>query len=364
MADAGKIMVTCEGDYDPERLYDRLCLVNSDDGSYLSKKPVQGIKPTEGEFWQKFDIKMATDNEFSETSINPVQNRVITAKINEMDENIGTNAENIETISGEIETLNTDLAKQVDSGFLRSNILNKNLIKSNDGVTVTQKDSGVQVVTKMSAGYLSSDTQLSEIDLKVGKTYTISADIVITSGIARMSIRNASNQVVAGSSSITSSGHYSTTITITSDMAKLSLFATWGTSENGNVTYNNLQIVEGDKDVSYTEYSGMSNRELTEESQNIKDDISSNLQAGRRAISVQENKANKFIEADVTFDKPFTKTPIIVLTVQESSFEYSKYITNIQVKQGSITKQGFTISFLNLSSSSSSWTINWVAVGI
>lgn len=127
MADAGKIMVTCEGDYDPERLYDRLCLVNSDDGSYLSKKPVQGIKPTEGEFWQKFDIKMATDNEFSETSINPVQNRVITAKINEMDENIGTNAdniatnaENIETISGEIESLNTDLALKANASDLDS----------------------------------------------------------------------------------------------------------------------------------------------------------------------------------------------------------------------------------------------------
>lgn len=51
MANAGRILIMPKGEYDANETYEMLDLVYSKGLSWLAKKTVTGIEPTEGEFW-------------------------------------------------------------------------------------------------------------------------------------------------------------------------------------------------------------------------------------------------------------------------------------------------------------------------
>ena len=94
--------------------------------------------------------------------------------------------------------------------------------------------------------FVASKQLLSNYDLVAGKTYTMEADAEITSGTARLSIRNIADGIVASSELITTSGHLSCTFTMASDMNYMSFFATWSSATIGDVTYKNIRFYEGE----------------------------------------------------------------------------------------------------------------------
>lgn len=62
MADAGRILIIPRGDYNANSTYEKLDLVKHKGTSWLAKKNVTGIEPTEGEYWQKiFDLGTANN---------------------------------------------------------------------------------------------------------------------------------------------------------------------------------------------------------------------------------------------------------------------------------------------------------------
>ena len=79
----GKVSLTPEGDWENKK-YDRLCLVKypSTGDVYLSKKAVPvDTEITNTEYWMlvlEGSGHINIDSEFSATSTNPVQNKVIT----------------------------------------------------------------------------------------------------------------------------------------------------------------------------------------------------------------------------------------------------------------------------------------------
>lgn len=91
----GKVSLTPEGDWENKK-YDRLSLVRhpSTGNVYLSKKEVPydettPIEVTNTEYWMlvlEGASHIEVDDEFSATSENPVQNKVIYALLNSMNE--------------------------------------------------------------------------------------------------------------------------------------------------------------------------------------------------------------------------------------------------------------------------------------
>ena len=87
----GKVSLTPEGDWENKE-YDRLSLIRypSTGDVYLSKKAVPvDIEITNTEYWMlvlEGASHIEVDDEFSATSENPVQNKVIYALLHSMDE--------------------------------------------------------------------------------------------------------------------------------------------------------------------------------------------------------------------------------------------------------------------------------------
>ena len=52
MANAGRILIMPKGNYDASKTYEMLDLVYYNGASWLAKKTVTGIAPSEGEYWQ------------------------------------------------------------------------------------------------------------------------------------------------------------------------------------------------------------------------------------------------------------------------------------------------------------------------
>lgn len=69
MSSAGRILIIPKGDYSPETTYDMLDLVRHNGTSWLAKKEVTGIEPTEAnsEYWQNmFDADAFVDAKIEE----------------------------------------------------------------------------------------------------------------------------------------------------------------------------------------------------------------------------------------------------------------------------------------------------------
>ena len=99
--------------------------------------------------------------------------------------------------------------------------------------------------TKRSASYGSVHVAIT---VDKTKRYKISADVEITSGIARFCFTNSSDVTVGGSTgSITENGHYEYEPDFTGTTAEVSwvnFYCTWATKATGDVTYKNIKVLE------------------------------------------------------------------------------------------------------------------------
>lgn len=82
MSDLGKISVTNEGDWNASTPYEINTMVRHNGATYMSLKDSTGQEPaeTDTEYWKlivKDGITPTVDSELSDTSTNPVQNKVI-----------------------------------------------------------------------------------------------------------------------------------------------------------------------------------------------------------------------------------------------------------------------------------------------
>ena len=122
---------------------------------------------------------------------------------------------------------------------------------SNSLIEIISKDS-FRVYNTRNQTYASSKQNISNYNLVVGKTYTIEADVTISSGTGMLSIRNSSNSILVSTDNITQSGRYKLTFVATLEMSKLSFFCTYDTSTTGDVTYSNIRLYEGSELKEYT----------------------------------------------------------------------------------------------------------------
>lgn len=87
-----------------------------------------------------------------------------------------------------------------------------------------------------------------DVPLLAGKTITISADVVVNSGMAVIALRRKSNSVIYRDVSSVQSGRLTLTVNLTSSDAsdlRICFFCTFKTSEAGDVEYRNVRIDYG-----------------------------------------------------------------------------------------------------------------------
>jgi hypothetical protein len=84
MSDLGKIVTTNAGDYSASTTYEALTMVRYNSATWMSLKETTGNAPSESSsYWRliaKDGSDVTVDSEISETSENPVQNKVIAAR--------------------------------------------------------------------------------------------------------------------------------------------------------------------------------------------------------------------------------------------------------------------------------------------
>lgn len=82
MANAGRVAIVPKGDYSSSTAYNRLDLVRYNEKAYVAKKGNTGVAPTNTEYWMLMTSDGITiDTALSDTSTNPVQNKVIKTAI-------------------------------------------------------------------------------------------------------------------------------------------------------------------------------------------------------------------------------------------------------------------------------------------
>lgn len=87
MANAGRILIMPKGNYDASVTYEMLDLVNHNGVSWLAKKTVTGIEPSEGEYWHPLlGISIANDlnTEAEGKVLDARQGKVIGDKLNQV----------------------------------------------------------------------------------------------------------------------------------------------------------------------------------------------------------------------------------------------------------------------------------------
>ena len=81
MGDLGKVSVTNEGDWNANTPYEINTMVRHNNATYMSLKDSTGKEPSEDStYWRliaKDGITPIVDSELSDTSANPVQNKII-----------------------------------------------------------------------------------------------------------------------------------------------------------------------------------------------------------------------------------------------------------------------------------------------
>lgn len=104
------------------------------------------------------------------------------------------------------------------------------------------------------ATFVGTKFVLDPTKIKIGKTYTFSADVKYTSGSGRLVLRTKSGSIKSGTSIIKTSGKYSFTFVMQEIGDYLTLFCTGSTAELGDVTYSNIQLEEGGNITEYETY--------------------------------------------------------------------------------------------------------------
>lgn len=87
MASAGRILLMPKGNYSASVTYVMLDMVRYNNALWVCKKQCIGIPPAEGEYWQ-LGTEYVADAALSESSTNPVQNKAVTEKLNEITGNV------------------------------------------------------------------------------------------------------------------------------------------------------------------------------------------------------------------------------------------------------------------------------------
>lgn len=131
-----------------------------------------------------------------------------------------------------------DLEKTTVSGNAKIDLLN----------------AGVRVYTAENMKYAATRISISDLHLTVGRTYTLSADVSITSGKSNIAVRNNSSTIIVSSGASIANGKKKITFILTEEMSFISFFATFSTSEMGDITYTNIQLEEGSSATDYSPY--------------------------------------------------------------------------------------------------------------
>lgn len=83
-ASAGKILLIPKGAYSASATYTELDMVRYGNALWVCKKQCTGVTPSDGEYWM-LGTESVADSALSESSTNPVQNKVVTARINSIE---------------------------------------------------------------------------------------------------------------------------------------------------------------------------------------------------------------------------------------------------------------------------------------
>lgn len=124
------------------------------------------------------------------------------------------------------------------------NLLNykETIINGPDVAGIEFVENGFRIYTKKDVNYCSSKTYLDFSKLRIGETYTLSANLLIVKGASRLTIRNRVNTIIADSSNITESGTYKISFTLTDQMYYVSFFATFDAAVSGDVIVTDIQL--------------------------------------------------------------------------------------------------------------------------
>lgn len=162
--------------------------------------------------------------------------------------------DDFEPYTGGIPSPNPDYPQEIKSvvnptvKVCGKNLLNykeTKMTNSSDLSGIEFVENGFRMYTKKDIRYCSSMTYLDFSKLRIGETYTLSANLLIVKGVSRLTIRNRANVIIAGSSNITESGTYKIGFTLTDQMYYVSFFATFDAVVSGDVIVTNIQLEKG-----------------------------------------------------------------------------------------------------------------------
>ncbi len=145
------------------------------------------------------------------------------------------------------------------------NMLNPKLVYEGTLTTIERSEDGFRVRTAQNGifrGASTGDTVNNMVNtlmalglLRMGQTYTLSADVTVAAGTGFLSFRRSGSNVIAAMSAQVTSGtrHLSVTYTVTEDVY-LSFFVTGSASAAGDVTFSNVQLELGGTEHAYQPY--------------------------------------------------------------------------------------------------------------
>lgn len=170
--------------------------------------------------------------------------------------------DDFEPYTGGIPSPNPDYPQEIKSvvnptmKVCGKNLLNykETIINGPDVAGIEFVENGFRIYTKKDINYCSSKTYLDFSKLRIGETYTLSANLLIVKGVSRLTIRNRANTIIADSSNITESGTYKISFTLTDQMYYVSFFATFDAAVSGDVIVTNIQLEKNATPTAYEPY--------------------------------------------------------------------------------------------------------------
>ena len=170
--------------------------------------------------------------------------------------------DDFEPYTGGIPSPNPDYPQEIKSvvnptvKVCGKNLLNykETTINNPDVAGIEFVENGFRIYTKKDINYCSSKTYLDFSKLRIGETYTLSANLLIVKGVSRLTIRNRLHTIIADSSNITESGTYKISFTLTDKMHYVSFFATFDAAVSGDVIVTNIQLEKGSTPTAYEPY--------------------------------------------------------------------------------------------------------------
>lgn len=171
-------------------------------------------------------------------------------------------ATSYEPYTGGIPSPNPDYPQEIKSvvnptvKVCGKNLFNykETIINGPDVAGIEFVENGFRIYTKKDVTYCSSKTYLDFSKLRIGETYTLSANLLIVKGVSRLTIRNRANTIIAYSSNITESGTYKISFTLTDQMYYVSFFATFDAAVSGDVIVTDIQLEKGSVATPYEPY--------------------------------------------------------------------------------------------------------------